>query len=70
MLPKIKMEKKNKMVKMGMDYDFILKGTGEYETKPLEEVPWSPDGIKHYLENQSQMSKTQVKEITNKFQSK
>ncbi len=43
---------KTEMYKSGMDYDFRLTGTGEYQANPIQ-VPWIPGGAKQVLDYQA-----------------
>ncbi len=54
---------KTEMYKSGMDYDFRLTGTGEYQTNPIQ-VPWSPGGAKQVLDYQDQAAQNPVKNVT------
>lgn len=57
---------KTRMIKVGMDYEVELEGTGKYKTTPVssENTPYSPAGAKQYLDYQKQAPQNNVREVT------
>jgi len=58
--------KKTQMYKSGMDYEYRVVGTGQYQTSSIEaQSPSSPGGVKRMLDYQDQASQNPVSNVTN-----